>query len=524
MRGLAEVVLAAARRHADRPALVVDGVTYTYRELVEGASAVAALVRRADEGDARLCAVHAERSFWSYAGILGILMAGRGYVPLGPGFPAARNRTMLERSGATTVIADSERVAACGEVLAGIERPMTVIAPEEHSPPGWAEGSRHRVLVSGDLPAGEAARHDEVGPDSTAYLLFTSGTTGEPKGIGIAQSNVGSYLEAMAERVGLTPEDRCTQNFALTFDLSVHDMFVTWSAGACLCVPPAATLMAPAAFVREQAVTCWFSTPSTAGIMMRLRLLRPGSFPDLRRSIFCGEALTCEVAEAWFRAAPDSVVDNIYGPTEATIACTGYIYRPGTRADDLPNGVVPIGRPFGGTRVQVVGEDLRPVAPGELGELLLGGPQVAGGYWRDPERTARAFVSPAELGEPSPWYRTGDLVALSPDGDLVYHGRADDQIKIRGHRVELQEVESVIRAASRAAIVVAMGWPRTAAGADGVIAFLSGAQAADEEILDACRRAMPGYMVPSRLHHVEDVPQNASGKVDRRRLLALAEG
>jgi len=521
--GLAHAVLASARRHVDRPALVVDGATHTYRELVDAASAIAELVRRVDDSESRLCAVHAERSFWSYAGILGILMAGRGYVPLGPGFPAARNLRMLERSGATTVIVDRERVDACGEVLEGHEGPVTVIAPEESAVPAWAEGSRHHALVAADLARGAEPRADEVGPDATAYLLFTSGTTGEPKGIGIRQRNVGSYIEAMQERVGLTPEDRCTQNFSLTFDLSVHDLFVTWSAGACLCAPPAAALMAPAAFVREQDVTCWFSTPSTAGIMLRLRLLRPGSFPSMRRSIFCGEALTCEVAEAWSHAAPSSVVDNIYGPTEATIACTGYIYRPGTPADDLPNGVVPIGRPFGGTRVQVVGEDLRPVAPGELGELLLGGTQVAGSYWRDPERTERAFISSPELGEPSPWYRTGDLVAVSPDGDLVYHGRADDQIKIRGHRVELQEVESVIRSASRAAIVVAMGWPRTPAGADGVIAFLSGGEATDEEILEACRLAMPSYMVPSRLHRVDDVPQNASGKVDRRRLLALVE-
>jgi len=251
-------------------------------------------------------------------------------------------------------------------------------------------------------------------------------------------------------------------------------------------------------------------------------MLRPGAFPALRSSLFCGEALTGEVAEAWARAAPESVVENLYGPTEATIACTAFRYVPGTPPEDLVNGVVPIGQPFGRTRVRIVDASLSPLPAGEVGELLLGGDQLAPGYWRDPQRSASSFVSPPALGGDR-WYRTGDLASLTSAGELVYHGRADDQIKIRGHRVELQEIEAVVRGASRAAIVVAMGWPRTPAGADGVVVFVSGAQASDEDILGACRGAMPGYMVPSAIHRVESVPQNASGKVDRSRLIGLLE-
>jgi amino acid adenylation domain-containing protein len=520
--GLGQAVARTATRAPELPALLVDGRSWTYGELLGAAGSLAALIGEVDAGGTGLCAVQAARSFWAYAGILGILLAGRGYVPLNPEYPPERSRRMLERSGARTVVVDAGARERLGDVLEGVAGPVTVISPDEGASPAWASGSPHRVLRRGDMPPPETDPR-EVRAEALAYLLFTSGTTGEPKGIGITNANVGAYLESAARRFEVEPGERCTQNFALTFDLSVHDMFVCWSAGACLCVPPARAVMAPAAFVREQAVTSWFSTPSTAAVMLRLRMLRPGAFPTLRRSLFCGEALTGEVAEAWAQAAPGSVVDNLYGPTEATIACTAYRYRRGTPPGDLVNGVVPIGAPYGRTRVAVVDSGMAPLPPGEVGELLLAGDQVAPGYWRDAERTARSFVSAPALPGPGPWYRTGDLAELNGEGDLLYRGRADDQIKIRGHRVELQEIEAVVRRASGAAIVVALGWPPTAAGADGVIVFTAGADASDEAILEGCRRRLPEYMLPGEIHRVESVPVNPSGKVDRRRLREMRE-
>ena len=141
-----------------------------------------------------------------------------------------------------------------------------------------------------------------------------------------------AYLEAAQARYAIGPEDRCSQTFALTFDLSVHDMFLCWAGGGCLCVPPARSVMAPGAFVQEQKLTCWFSTPSTAALMLRLRMLRANAFPTLRWSLFCGEALATPVADAWRAAAPASRLDNLYGPTEATIACTVHRYGGRRRA------------------------------------------------------------------------------------------------------------------------------------------------------------------------------------------------
>jgi amino acid adenylation domain-containing protein len=519
---LGDAFLSSAARHPERPALLVDGVGHTYAELLERASAIAGAIRHEDPEGSPLVAVHGERSLWVYAGILGALLAGRGYVPLSPSFPAARTLAMLSRSGAGVVIVAGPEAGAAGPVLEAAEGPLLVLAPEADATPAWASSTGHRTLCAPDLAADPSPPPPRAGAESIAYLLFTSGTTGTPKGIGIRQSNVTAYLDAAQERYAIGPEDRCSQNFALTFDLSVHDMFLTWSAGACLCVPPAKSVMAPAAFVKEQELTTWFSTPSTAALMMRLRMLRAGAFPSLRWSLFCGEALPVTVAEAWRAAAPDAVLENLYGPTEATIACTAFRYEGGAAAGFV-NGVVPIGRPFGGTTVAVVGPDLAPVGDGQAGELLLGGDQLAPGYWRDAERTAAAFVETPALEPAGPWYRTGDLVGRDPEWGLLYRGRLDDQIKIRGHRVELQEVESALRSASGAGSVVALGWPPTPAGADGIIAFLVGATADDAAILESCRRRLPDYMVPGELYRLDSMPLNPSGKADRRRLLRQRE-
>jgi amino acid adenylation domain-containing protein len=468
-----------------------------------------------------LCALYAKRSLWSYAGVLGILLAGRGYVPLNPGFPAARTRMMLDASEVATLVADVGSADSLGDVLEGVQRELTIVLPETDIPPSWAERHRrHRILCASDLPSGGCLPPKAGESDaSLAYLLFTSGTTGSPKGIGISHSSVLAYVAAVGAQYDIGPEDRCSQNFELTFDLSVHDLFVCWSRGACLYVPSERAVMAPAAFVRQHELTCWFSTPSTAAVMKGLRLLQPGAFPSLRLSLFCGEALTWEIAEAWRAAAPNSVIENLYGPTEATIAFTSYRYD-STHAFDEAGTVVPIGRPFARNRVAIVGERGEPLYGDAIGELVLAGPQLAEGYWNDAERTREAFVSLAELDSPGPWYRTGDLASWSADGDLIYRGRRDDQIKIRGHRVELQEVEAAARRACGGGSAVALGWPRTASGADGIILFVSEDSAPDDVIRDSLRISLPAYMLPNEIHRVENIPLNASGKTDRSALLA----
>ena len=520
-RSLGETFLASANSYPDRLALFVDGKHYTYQALLEKALALAVLLCRTDAGEVPLCALYARRSLWAYAGILGILLAGRGYVPLQPAFPVDRTQRMLDLSGTSTLIADQKSLEALGKVLMEIPRPLTVILPDHAQPPAWATACpHHQFLPAGALTQyGQSFTPQPVAADAIAYLLFTSGTTGIPKGIGIQQQNVMAYVHAMSERYSIEPEDRLSQAFELTFDPSVHDLFVCWSGGACLYVPPQRVAMAPASFIREHHLTSWYSTPATAAMMLQLRMLCPGAFPSLRWSLFSGEALPMQLAAAWQQAAPHATLENLYGPTEATVNCTVYTYSPTTSPAESVHGIVPIGQPFGQTHIAVVNEQGVPVGENELGELLLSGGQLAPGYWRDPTRTAISFGSYPTLSPSGPWYRTGDLVTINSNSSIVYHGRIDDQIKIRGHRVELQEIEGVIRNISGVDGVVALGWPNTPAGADGIIVFLTTTRVSNETILAVCKHRLPHYMIPQEIHHIQSLPLSASGKIDRVALL-----
>jgi amino acid adenylation domain-containing protein len=489
-RTLISGFLRSVKRHPSRPALEVDGETLSYTELYGRAGAIAA-----ELGEPPLTALLAARSASAYAAVLGALVAGHGYVPLNPRFPARRNAAMLERSGARTLVVDAEGLALADELLPVLEQPP-------------------RVVNADAIDSGSDWEPAPAPSDAVAYLLFTSGSTGVPKGVAVSHANVVPFLDAVVERYEIGEEDRCSQTFDLTFDLSVFDMFVAWERGACLCVPSARELMAPGGFVRRAELTVWFSVPSTAAFMNRLRQLQPGAFPTLRWSLFCGEPLPAELASAFGAAAPASVVENLYGPTEATIACTAYRWDPERSPDECVRGIVPIGAAFGTTRTLVVGDDLRELSPGGQGELLLAGPQVTSGYWNDPERTAEAFVTLP--GRPDVHYRTGDRVRSG--APLVYLGRADSQIKVLGHRVELGEIEAALREVARVDEAVALGWPPTDSGAGGIVAFIPDPGADPEALRLELASRLPEYMVPRRFELRRELPLNPNGKLDRRAL------
>jgi non-ribosomal peptide synthetase component F len=317
----------------------------------------------------------------------------------------------------------------------------------------------------------------------------------------VAHRNVTHFVDAMVERYGITEHDRFSQTFDLTFDLSAFDMFVCWERGGCLCAPTQSQKMLPGKYVNDCRLTVWFSVPSTAVLMSRLRILKPGKFPGLRWSLFCGEALPVEVIQRFAEAAPNSVCENLYGPTELTIACTLYRWDTQRSAAESELGVVPIGEPYPGMKVLVADEQQREVAEGEAGELLMTGPQLTLGYFNDPARTAAAFVVPP--GRTRGVYRTGDRVRRPPPGKpLVYLGRVDNQIKIQGYRVELGEIEAVLRDEAGVEVAIAVGWPVTPSGADGVVGFLGADRADTAAIRNRVIARLPPYMHPSALHLV----------------------
>lgn len=496
----AQDFLQAAAKAPGHPAITAGGETLSYGRFAARAQQMAAALAAAESPDRTpVTAIYLSRNADTYAAVLAALMRGHAYVPLNPKFPPERNRYILDRSGASALLHEDADSAAVQDILAADSGEPAPAAPQ--------------CISSGSLPSEPVGGLPERLHDNPyAYILFTSGSTGKPKGVALRHSNLGAYLDAVFKVANYGPGDRLSQNFDLTFDLSVHDMFVCWRAGAHLIVPSERDLEAPAEYVQREKVTCWFSVPSLAQKMRQQGGVKPGALSGLRLSLFCGEALPVELAQEWSRATGNRV-ENWYGPTEATISCTRLVLPDDPAQITGRNGLVPIGTALPGMTARVYKEDGSPAAPGGTGELLMCGPQVADGYLQDPEKTAAAFMVPADQDQIH--YRTGDRVHLQEDGTLQFIERMDNQIKIRGYRVELGEIEAVLRTAAPGCEAVVVPLPLKSPAPTSLVGVVEGYSGPGREIREAIAGRLPDYMSPARVLVMPQFPKNASGKVDR---------
>ena len=472
----------SAARFGDCVALEIGDERLTYAELSDLADRIASvLVRERHERVGLL----ATRTVMTYAGYLAVQRLGATVVPLNPAFPEARNKAIAE-------------AAQLDQVLTG---DCDVSAP------------------AGALPPCAPA------PQDVAYILFTSGSTGAPKGVPIQHRNVTAYLDNVMPCFEVGPGCRLSQTFDLNFDVSVFDLFVAWGAGATLVVPSRKEMIAPSRFVARREITHWCSVPSVVSFAQRMRGLKPGCMPTLRKSGFIGEPLTLQQAHAWQAAAPNSRIVNIYGPTELTISCTEYTL-PADPADwpNPANGTVPIGLGYPDMEYVVLGDDGRPAAEGEL---CFRGSQRFDGYV-DPANNVGRFLrfdgtAAVDYDGATPltdehWYRTGDRVRHL-DGQLIHLGRLDHQVKVRGYRVELGEIEAALRDEPGVRDAVVLPMP----GVDGEVeleAVCTGDVSDTKERLKALRSRLPSYMVPRAVTVLDELPLNQNGKIDRKVLLA----
>lgn len=514
----------SAERFPGRPAVVAEGKTLPYEGLRESACSIAATIQQfQDAPTTPLTAVFAYRSPTAFVGVMASLLAGNGYVPLNRTFPVDRTQAMFEQSECRSIVADAESAAQLDKLLDHSQNALLIVLPDiEDVGPLRSQWPRHFFVGLKDLAPAGKWREPVAQPNAIAYLLFTSGSTGTPKGVMVAQRNVTAFLDYMVDRYQITEMDRLSQMFDMTFDLSAFDMFAAWERGACVCCPPQKALIKPGKFIQDNELTIWFSVPSTVAFMKQLGMLKPGRYPSLRFSLFCGEPLPVSSAEAWLQAAPNSVLENLYGPTELTIACTLHRWDSARSSSESELGIVPIGYPYPGMNVLVADPELNEVRPGEEGELLMNGPQMGLGYWKDPDKTKAAFVVPP--GRTEVFYRTGDRVRRPVgNGPLTHLGRIDFQVKILGHRVELGEIEAVVRNHCGLDGVVAVGWPPTPSGAGAIEVFIEGDEANKDVLRSAVAAELPEYMVPRRLHFMRTLPRNANNKFDRKAMIQLLQ-
>ncbi|MGW5232617.1 amino acid adenylation domain-containing protein [Streptomyces nodosus] len=490
----------AERYGDDTTALEVGEERLGYARLRELAERLAArLVAASGAVPPRRVGLLAGRSVTAYAGYLAVLRAGATVVPLNPEHPQARTVDIVKAAEVEVVLTDT---AGAGT---GLGVPVLTVPPGD-------------LISLGDGPAPRLP-DPGTGPDDIAYLIFTSGSTGTPKGVPIAHRNICAYLDRVAPRYDIAPGSRLSQSFELTFDGSVHDLFVAWEGGGTLVVPRRGQLLSPVKTINKLRLTHWFSVPSLISFAARLGTLEPGSMPTLRWSVFGGEPLTLEAARAWRAAAPAGRLEVLYGPTELTISCTAYRFPDDPAAwPDTPNGTAPIGTAHPSLEVLLLDQEGRPA---DSGELCVRGPLRFPGYL-DPANDTGRFLTPegrpCDDGPPTGrhWYRTGDRVMVR-DGLLIHLGRTDHQVKIRGHRIELGELEAVLRRQPgvRDAVVLAV---HAADGEPELEAAVEGSGCTSERLFAALGERLPPYMLPRRVAVLEQLPLNTNGKIDRRGL------
>lgn len=512
---LAKFVQRQAAVAPRRLALHCEGESLTFAELARRAANLASALRESGALQrsgplARPCVgVIASRSIDACVAVLGCAWAGATYVPIGVKTPVDRLHRLLALCTPTALIADAQGNRLLGAAMRAGGAPEIAFAPQVDQ---LREAHVHDLHA---LPDVTPPALYEFEPRDLAYIMFTSGSTGTPKGVMISQASVAAFIEMIGERLQLTPDDRTLEVTELGFDVSVMNMFATWQAQASLHVLPAVRVMNAVGFAREQRLTVWSSTPSLIALLRQVKALAPGALPDVRLAVFIGEPLSAATIEAFRAAAPSCIVDDLYGPTETTVVNTGQrieanaVFTPG-------RDVASIGTALPGNRTVVLDTHQRIAATGEPGELALGGPQLAEGYLGAPELTAQRF--PTLDGER--WYLTGDAAVCDANGLLHHLGRLDNQVKILGNRVELDEIEVHAREASGVELVAALPWPTREGVHHGLVLFLGGQQRlTDTQLLQALATKLPAYMLPARVIWREDMPLNANGKLDRRALL-----
>jgi len=500
---LSQRLIESFQRHGDQPALEIGDKSWTYAEVLAMAEAFAAQHHQQIGADGSI-GILPQKAAESYVAVLAAVLMGRPYTSLNMKFPFDRQLHNARESRCRVIVCDAETRDRRDALLAALAGDLADNSGRADN--GGRAGTAPAIIT----PADPADRH--------AYYMFTSGTTGMPKGVINTRGNLATYLEAIHTHLQLPPGIRASQFFELSFDVSVHDVFYTWYSGGTLCVMQPSDGTDQVGFSQRKRIQSWYSVPSGISFAERTGRLQAGALPDIRWAIFAGEALPTTLAAKWLEVCPNATGHNLYGPTESTITVCGYAFdRQTLAASSEPS--VPIGPAYPPNEVVIVRPDGSVAAMGEAGELWIGGPQNALGYVNNPEETARRFVTRAFPGMASTyWYRSGDLVECTPEYGNVFRGRIDDQIKIRGYRAELLEIEEGLRKASGVADSAVVPWPVVMPGnADGIVGFVAGEFNA-EDVLAKCAAQLPSYMVPDRLIRVAALPLNSNGKVDRKAL------
>jgi amino acid adenylation domain-containing protein len=519
---LQDTVTRQAERRPEAVALVMGDERLTYGELEAKSNRLARLLQAngCETGD-RVC-LFLPKTPAAVVAMLATLKARCAYVPIDIASPAPRVDKIVEAAAPRLLLASAEAVKLVDELAAQSDTVGDTPVGSVDAGPLRGDSFATSFAAADAAPYSPEPLERKGSPDDIAHLLFTSGSTGLPKGVMITHANVAHFIDWATGYFGTTQGDRISGHPPLHFDLSTFDIYGAFLAGAELHLVPAAANLLPqklAELIRESELTQWFAVPSIFTYMAKFDVIAHGDFPSLERVIWCGEVLPTPILIHWMERLPHATFTNLYGPTEATIASSYYTVPelPASETDPIPIGV-----PCAGEELLILDEDMREVPAGEIGDLYLAGVGLSPGYWRDEEKTAAAFVPDPRSTDPGRRiYRTGDLAQWGDD-DLVYFlGRADSQIKHRGYRIELGEIETAINALAEVRECAVVGVDT--GGFEGTAICCAYAPAVGQtveppQLREALRKSLPTYMLPSRWLTLDGLPKNVNGKIDRKAL------
>lgn len=507
-------VSAQAEARPDATAVVWKDTRMSYGELERRSSQLASLLVDAGCPPGERVGLLLPKSHLSVLGMLGAVKAGGIAVPIDIGDPPKRIARILE-------LADCRWILAGGRAGPIIEEALADARLANEPLLGWldAEPSQNQraIFELGDLEGFAATAPVIRKPTPLAQILFTSGSTGIPKGVTLTHEGIAHFLRWGRRHFGIDHTSRLSQHASLRFDIATFDVYGALSAGAELHIVPPELNMLPhklARFIRESQLTQWLSVPAVLNMLAKYDVVQQGDFPALKTIIFAGEVLPTATLIHMMRRLPHVTFTNFYGPTETTIASTFHTLK---RPPKDEREQTPIGIACDGEELRVLDEKMRPVPDGTVGEMYIGGVGVSAGYWRDPVKTRAAFLD-------DPWnkgqriYRTGDRVYRDSEGLHYFCGRGDLQIKSRGYRIELGEIEAALGTIPELLESAVVAIPSS--GFEGHLICCAFAPAPGTEIGVERVRALlaervPSFMLPAAWQRCEKLPRNGNGKIDR---------
>ena len=481
-------IIEAFEKYAGHQAFVINNITYTYRQLSETVYKISTLINNRED---KIIGIIAEDRLETYASILAVLISGKTYVILHPAYPRHRNRKIAE-------LADIHLILYTKDI-------RVLNLDTEHIDFICTSELQEVVPSSSGI-------HSEK--NENAYIIFTSGSTGEPKGVPISRNNLNAFYNAYSHLDWqLDENDRMLQMFELTFVVS---FLFPLTIGACIyTVSPEGVKYINVIEILEK-YNLTFAAVAPSLLQLLLPYFSEIQLPELKYLIVTAEASDVELLSAFRACAPNASFVNLYGPTEGTIYCTAYQIP--TTSCKHHNGMIAIGKPFEGVDALIMDNSGIPVATGETGELWISGRQVMNGYWNAPEKTKEYLI---EGTDGKTYYKTGDLCQIDADGDIIYCGRKDSQIKLQGFRIELSEIEHVVKKYFNnecKAVVI----PKYGANNQCELHLVVEKVHLDKhQIEEHMNSRLPFYMIPQHIHCMEHFPLNTSSKTDRKRILEL---